>query len=170
MRLRGRSSPPRTRRLRRIQSNPCCPRPRSWRAGIPSWSRGSATRRRSCRRRPPGNAPRVRQINAGGGGDGATGCGAVGELAGSCAQRGVALRVPLQPFATMTMPFRRAPLGVLLVLSGCLATALVPAGRARTGGGPAPPVARKEPKVDIVHGHRLLDDYFWLRRKDSPEV
>ena len=33
-----------------------------------------------------------------------------------------------------------------------------------------PPVARKEPRVDIVHGDRREDDYFWLRRKEDPEV
>jgi oligopeptidase B len=33
-----------------------------------------------------------------------------------------------------------------------------------------PPVARKDPRVDIVHGERRQDDYHWLRRKDDPEV
>ncbi len=33
-----------------------------------------------------------------------------------------------------------------------------------------PPVARKIPKVDVVHGDRRQDEYFWLRNKDSPEV
>ena len=36
--------------------------------------------------------------------------------------------------------------------------------------GPPPPVARKEPKVDTVHGHSRTDDYFWLRSKDTPDV
>jgi oligopeptidase B len=35
---------------------------------------------------------------------------------------------------------------------------------------PRPPVARSIPKVDIVHGDRRVDDYFWLRDKDDPEV
>jgi oligopeptidase B len=35
---------------------------------------------------------------------------------------------------------------------------------------PAPPVARKLPRVDLVHGQRRVDDYFWLRDKDNPEV
>jgi len=35
---------------------------------------------------------------------------------------------------------------------------------------PKPPVARKSPKVDIVHGDRRADDYFWLREKSNPEV
>jgi len=36
--------------------------------------------------------------------------------------------------------------------------------------GPTPPVARREPKVDVVHGDTRVDDYHWLRRKDDPEV
>ncbi|HEU4368967.1 MAG TPA: S9 family peptidase [Methylomirabilota bacterium] len=32
------------------------------------------------------------------------------------------------------------------------------------------PVARKLPKIDVVHGDVRQDDYFWLRDKDSPEV
>jgi oligopeptidase B len=35
---------------------------------------------------------------------------------------------------------------------------------------PAPPVARKEPKQTAIHGTVLLDDYAWLREKESPEV
>jgi len=35
---------------------------------------------------------------------------------------------------------------------------------------PAPPLAAKRPKVDVVHGERRVDDYFWLRDKANPEV
>ena len=35
---------------------------------------------------------------------------------------------------------------------------------------PSPPVARRIPKVDVVHGDRRVDDYFWLRQKEDPEV
>ena len=35
---------------------------------------------------------------------------------------------------------------------------------------PAPPVARKEPKQTAIHGTVLVDDYAWLREKESPEV
>ncbi len=34
----------------------------------------------------------------------------------------------------------------------------------------APPVAGKIPRIDVVHQDRRQDDYFWLRRKDDPEV
>jgi oligopeptidase B len=33
-----------------------------------------------------------------------------------------------------------------------------------------PPVARRVPRLDIVHGDRRQDDYAWLRQKDDPEV
>jgi len=35
---------------------------------------------------------------------------------------------------------------------------------------PHPPVARKVPKVDVIHGDRRVDDYHWLRNKADPEV
>src|ERR1051326_160332 len=33
-----------------------------------------------------------------------------------------------------------------------------------------PPVAKKIPKVTEINGHRLIDNYFWLREKQNPEV
>ncbi len=35
---------------------------------------------------------------------------------------------------------------------------------------PTPPRARKDPRVTVIHGDRLLDEYHWLRRKEDPEV
>ena len=35
---------------------------------------------------------------------------------------------------------------------------------------PTPPVARRVPKVDVVHGDVREDDYFWMREKEDPEV
>jgi oligopeptidase B len=32
------------------------------------------------------------------------------------------------------------------------------------------PIAKRMPKVDVVHGDELVDDYFWLRAKDDPAV
>jgi oligopeptidase B len=34
----------------------------------------------------------------------------------------------------------------------------------------APPVARRIPKQDVVHGETRLDEYFWLRDRADPEV
>jgi len=36
--------------------------------------------------------------------------------------------------------------------------------------GPQPPVAQKVPKVDLIHGDRRVDNYFWLREKSNPDV
>jgi len=35
---------------------------------------------------------------------------------------------------------------------------------------PSPPAARQVPRIDAVHGEQRVDDYFWLRQKDDPEV
>src|SRR5262245_19862183 len=35
---------------------------------------------------------------------------------------------------------------------------------------PTPPIAKKIPKIDMLHGDIRQDDYFWLREKDNPEV
>jgi oligopeptidase B len=35
---------------------------------------------------------------------------------------------------------------------------------------PQPPVARKEPHKIQVHGDTLVDDYYWMRNKGTPEV
>ena len=35
---------------------------------------------------------------------------------------------------------------------------------------PAPPVAKKAPKVTEINGQKMVDNYFWLRDKKNPEV
>jgi oligopeptidase B len=35
---------------------------------------------------------------------------------------------------------------------------------------PKPPVAKKVPHVNEVNGHKMVDNYFWLRDKPNPEV
>jgi oligopeptidase B len=39
-----------------------------------------------------------------------------------------------------------------------------------TGMMPAPPAAKKVPKVTEINGHKLVDNYFWLRDKQNPDV
>jgi oligopeptidase B len=41
---------------------------------------------------------------------------------------------------------------------------------ADTGSLPAPPIAKKVPYVTEVNGHKMEDNYFWLRDKPNPEV
>jgi oligopeptidase B len=33
-----------------------------------------------------------------------------------------------------------------------------------------PPVAEIKPKVDTLFGHEMVDDYYWLRERDNPQV
>src|ERR1039458_7319193 len=33
-----------------------------------------------------------------------------------------------------------------------------------------PPIAKKVPHITTIHGERLVDNYYWLRQKDNPEV
>jgi oligopeptidase B len=35
---------------------------------------------------------------------------------------------------------------------------------------PAPPVAKKVPKLTEINGRKLVDNYYWLRDKPNPEV
>jgi oligopeptidase B len=45
--------------------------------------------------------------------------------------------------------------------------------RAQTNGGSTtsqPPMAEKKPKETKIHGETLVDNYFWLREKENPEV
>ena len=35
---------------------------------------------------------------------------------------------------------------------------------------PKPPVAKRVPKTTKIHGYTNVDDYFWLREKENPEV
>ncbi|UCD56234.1 MAG: hypothetical protein JSV16_10380, partial [Candidatus Hydrogenedentota bacterium] len=51
----------------------------------------------------------------------------------------------------------------VIVLAGLL---LLPA----VADGVKPPVAKIEPKVDTVLGTVMVDNYFWLRGKEKPEV
>src|ERR1700693_934005 len=40
---------------------------------------------------------------------------------------------------------------------------------ADTGTLPSPPVAKKVPHINEVNGHKMEDNYFWLREKPNPE-
>ena len=59
---------------------------------------------------------------------------------------------------------RRLALGTLWLISLLVLTA------ADTGSLPAPPVAKKVPHLTEVNGHKMMDNYFWLRDKPNPEV
>ena len=53
----------------------------------------------------------------------------------------------------------------LLILGGCQTTP-----HQATQAENQPPVAKKIPHITTIHGERLVDNYYWLREKDNPEV
>jgi oligopeptidase B len=61
-------------------------------------------------------------------------------------------------------------LGALAVASLSLTTVLRVPAADDTSSIPAPPVAKKVSKVTEINGHKLVDNYFWLRDKKNPEV
>src|SRR5262249_41149930 len=59
----------------------------------------------------------------------------------------------------------------LLLSLGALAVLAALSGvRADDKGGVKPPVARKVPHEVKIHGDTLVDNYFWMREKNNPEV
>src|ERR1035437_8209801 len=56
----------------------------------------------------------------------------------------------------------------VLLLSGICTITLRAADSTSTT--PAPPIAKKIPKVTEINGRKLVDNYFWLREKKNPEV
>src|ERR1039457_732384 len=56
----------------------------------------------------------------------------------------------------------------LLLLSGICSIAIRAADTTSTT--PAPPIAKRIPKVTEINGRKLVDNYFWLREKKNPEV
>ena len=64
--------------------------------------------------------------------------------------------------------FPIVPLAIAALLAAPGATSFAqPAGGSLT---PTPPITEKKPKVTVVHGDTLRDDYFWLREKSNPAV
>src|SRR5579862_9347868 len=62
-------------------------------------------------------------------------------------------------------------LQALVVLAASLALAAFTLARTDTPSTlPAPPIAKKDPKVTDINGTKLVDNYFWLRDKKNPEV
>jgi oligopeptidase B len=65
--------------------------------------------------------------------------------------------------------YSQRPAQLSITLLGILAAILILMA-AETSTLPAPPVAKKVPKVTEIHGRKLVDNYFWLRDKTNPEV
>ena len=65
---------------------------------------------------------------------------------------------------------RNVSLALLGLASLVLTSVLVLPAADTTSSLPSPPVAKKVPKITEINGHRLVDNYYWLRDKKNPEV
>ena len=63
-----------------------------------------------------------------------------------------------------------ARMAVVLVLLSVSYTTLTLEAADTPSAPPVPPVAKKVPKATEINGHKLVDNYFWLRDKKNPEV
>jgi oligopeptidase B len=66
--------------------------------------------------------------------------------------------------------FRRAHLALPILAPLVLISMFVLAAADTAPSLPAPPVAKKEPKITEINGRKLVDNYYWLRDKKNPEV
>jgi len=57
-----------------------------------------------------------------------------------------------------------------VTLAAVVLALLGPAGRTETSGPQKPPMAKIVPHELTEHGHTRVDDYYWLRERDNPEV
>ncbi len=57
--------------------------------------------------------------------------------------------------------------GIVCVVAGVAVYLLIGCGQEAA---PEPPVAKVQPKADTIHGEVLVDNYYWLRERDNPEV
>jgi oligopeptidase B len=66
---------------------------------------------------------------------------------------------------------RQLRVPVLLYILLAITLPLRSAAMAQNGSAvPTPPVAKKAPRTSVLHGDKLVDNYFWLREKSDPEV
>src|SRR5580700_647464 len=65
---------------------------------------------------------------------------------------------------------RRTHFALLILASAVLISVFVLSAADTSSSLPAPPVAKKEPKITDVNGQKLVDNYYWLRDKKNPAV
>ncbi|HET6671721.1 MAG TPA: S9 family peptidase [Pyrinomonadaceae bacterium] len=61
----------------------------------------------------------------------------------------------------------------LLIIVSVILTTYFAALAQRNGNGtaaPKPPMAERKTKTTEIHGHKMVDDFFWLREKSNPQV
>jgi oligopeptidase B len=64
---------------------------------------------------------------------------------------------------------RRIPLALAVVCMALVSILNLPAAD-NASSLPAPPIAKKIPKVTEINGQKMVDNYFWLRDKQNPDV
>ena len=65
---------------------------------------------------------------------------------------------------------RNISLALLSLTPLVLASVLVLSATDTTASRPSPPVAKKIPKITEINGHEFVDNYYWLRDKQNPDV
>jgi oligopeptidase B len=68
------------------------------------------------------------------------------------------------------LSLRHARLSLLALFALILASIFAQAADDTPSPLPAPPVAKKVPKTTEINGHTMVDNYFWLRDKQNPDV
>jgi len=66
--------------------------------------------------------------------------------------------------------WRYVYVALVLLASVVLISAIDLPAADNSSSGPTPPVAKKEPKMTEINGHKLVDNYSWLREKKNPDV
>jgi oligopeptidase B len=66
--------------------------------------------------------------------------------------------------------FQQVYLSPLLLLSLVLTSLFILPPADTSSSLPAPPVAKKVPKITDINGHKFVDNYHWLREKSNPDV
>jgi oligopeptidase B len=68
------------------------------------------------------------------------------------------------------LSLRHARLTLVALFALILASVFARAADDTPSSPPAPPVAKKVPKTTEINGHTMVDNYFWLRDKQNPDV
>ena len=84
-------------------------------------------------------------------------------------QKEIPVQISLKEVFMKVFQFRHFCLP-LLILGSMLLTSVLVLAAGDTSSPPAPPVAKKEPRITEINGRKLVDDYYWLRDKKNPDV
>src|SRR6266850_541010 len=80
------------------------------------------------------------------------------------------LSIPVKEIPMKKLTLRHVRIGSLFLTPLILASACAIVADDNSSSLPAPPVAKKAPKTTEINGRKMVDNYFWLREKQNPEV